>query len=282
MVDILGHSFHNEIMKRMTQNRIDVDGSWTSIDVYGEPDGPAMVMIPGVLSDAAEWRGVAERLESWPTVAVINRRGRRPSGPLTSQYSLETEVADATAALREFTEVIMLFGWSYGGLIALRLAGEVDLPHVVAYEPVAAPFGASALPSLRAASRAADADRIVDTALRQVSGMGERRVQALRADDAVWAELCRLGAPAYEETLAINEASRLGGLAARAGRVELILGELNAGSAPYGTAFDDVARNIARARVHQLAGQAHLAHLQAPERLATLLDDIAHGARQSL
>lgn len=266
------------IMERLTQKRIDVDGSWITIDVYGPPDGPAVVMVPGVLSDAEAWRGVAERLGGWPTVAVVNRRGRHPSGPLTPRYSLATEVADARAVLREFTEVAMVFGWSYGGLVALRLAGEVDLPHVVAYEPVVAPFGAAALPDLRAAAAAADADGIVEVALRQVGGMDESSVRALRADDAVWAELCRLGAPALQETLAINEAPSPGGLAARAGRVDLILGELNAGSPPYGTTFEDVARHVGRARVHRLVGQGHLAHLEAPEALAALLDDIGRGA----
>lgn len=267
-------------MERTIQNTLDVDGSWITVDVYGDPDGPAVVMIPGVMSDAAAWRSVAERLDAWPTVAVVNRRGRHPSGPLTSDYSLETEVADADAVLDGLADVRTLFGWSYGGLIALHLASRRAVPHVVAYEPVMHPFGARALPDLQAADRAADTDAAVEVALRQVTGMTNEDVNALRADVQVWEGLRGLGAPIYHETRAIGEAPRSVGLATRAERVDLILGELNAGRPPYGTTFDDVARRVGCARVHELAGQGHLAHLEGPERLAAMLNDIARTAQR--
>ncbi len=257
------------------QKRVEVDGSWVAVDVYGDPDGPAIVMVPGVMSDASAWRQVAMRLDAWETVAVVNRRGRQPSGPLTPAYSLPAEVDDAAAVLREFSDVRTLFGWSYGGLIALHLANARSVPHLMAYEPVMRPFGAQALPQLRQAHDDADFDAAVEIALRQVAGMGDEPVQALRADDTVWRELRRLSTPIYAETVAINEASQPAELATETDRIDLIVGELNRGRAPYGTSFDDVARHVPSATVHRLSGQGHLAHLEAPAQLAALVNNLA-------
>ncbi|MER6602064.1 alpha/beta fold hydrolase [Streptomyces parvus] len=82
-------------MERTIQKRFPVgDGSWVTVDVYGEPDAPGLVVVPGAMSDALGWRAVATAVGAWPSVAVVNRRGREPSGPMTAAYSLRTEVAD--------------------------------------------------------------------------------------------------------------------------------------------------------------------------------------------
>lgn len=260
-------------MEQSIQKSVQVDGSWVTIDVYGSPDAPALILIPGVLSDAAAWGPVARHLDAWPTVAVVNRRGRHPSGPLTDAYTLTTEINDLAAVVREFADVRTLFGWSYGALIALHLATALPVPQVIAYEPVTAPFGAAALPDLR---RAHDADALVEVALSQVTGMPTAELAALRADEPVWSGLRRLGTPIYQETLAINEAPQPPLLATRATRVDLIVGESNNARtrAPYGTSFHDVTRHTPTATIHQLDGQGHLAHLVAPTHLATLVNTL--------
>ncbi|WP_045747408.1 alpha/beta fold hydrolase [Actinoplanes rectilineatus] len=258
-------------MERSIQKYVEVDQGRVTVDVHGEPDQPAIVLIPGAMADAAAWSAVARHLDGWPTVAVVNRRGREPSGPLPDGYGLATEIEDAAAVLRGFTDVRTLFGWSYGGLIALHLANIRPVPHLIAYEPVMAPFGAAALPDLRRAQDDGDLDASITVALQQVTGMDDATTAALRADTATWSELRRLGAPAYRETLAINEAARPAVLAARAARVDLVVGERNRGRAPYGTSFDDVARHVPGAVVHELTGQGHLAHLDAPGHLASLV-----------
>ncbi len=264
-------------MERTIQKRVEVDGSWVHVDVYGELDGPAIVVIPGVLADAAGWADVAGRLNAWRTVAVVNRRGRRPSGPLTAAYDVKSEVADAAAVVRGFSDVRTLFGWSYGGLIALHLANHQAVPQVIAYEPVMRPFGAHALTELRQAHEHADLDAVVTIALRRVSGMPDEQAAALRADDAVWHELRRLGEPLYAETAAINNAPQPARLAAEAGHVDLIVGERNRNRDPYGTSFNDVARLVPLADAHELDGQGHLAHLEAPTRLAELMNGLGAG-----
>jgi pimeloyl-ACP methyl ester carboxylesterase len=274
MLTILEQLPHNAIMERMIQKKIDVDGSWVTLDIYGDPDGPAIVVLPGVMADAAGWAPVAQQLEGWQTVAVINRRGRHPSGPLTDSYDLQTEVRDAEAVLREFSSVRTLFGWSYGGLILLHLANTVEIPHLIAYEPIMAPFGASALPDLKSAHADGDINRVVEVALEQVTGMPGTVIESLRADTATWAGMRAVSSPLYAETQSLNNAPEPDEFARKATRIDLIVGERNRGQSPYGTTFDDVARRTSRGTVHELAGQAHLAHLEAPDRLAALVNDL--------
>jgi pimeloyl-ACP methyl ester carboxylesterase len=105
-------------MDQANQKCVRFAESWVTVDVYGEDDGSALVLIPGVMADSAAWAEVARGLQGWETVAVVNRRGREPSGPLTGDYDLRREVQDAEAILRRFSDVQTLFGWSYGGTIA--------------------------------------------------------------------------------------------------------------------------------------------------------------------
>ncbi|MBM2618365.1 alpha/beta hydrolase [Actinoplanes sp. LDG1-06] len=265
-------------MERMIQNRVAVEGSSVVVDVYGDPDGPAIVVIPGVMSDSAAWSEVARHLRGWRTVAVVNRRGRHPSGPLTDAYDVQTEVLDAETVLRQFSDVRTLFGWSYGGLIALHLATAIPVAHLIAYEPIMAPFGAAALPDLKGAYEAGDLDRSVEVALGQVTGMPGPVIESLRSDATLWAGLRGLSSPIYHETRSVNDAPQPDEFARQAARIDLIVGERNRGRAPYGTTFDDVARHTPRAVVHELAGQAHLAHLEGPDRLGALVSRLRHAA----
>lgn len=263
-------------MEQTIQKQIQVDGSWVAVDVYGEEDGPAIILVPGVMADAAGWAEVARQLSGWKTVAVVNRRGRRPSGPLGDGYDIQTEVDDAAAVLREFSDVRTLFGWSYGGLIALHLANEVPVPHLIAYEPITAPFGAGALPALERAHGDGDLDRTVEVALGEVSGLPAAVVESLRADSAVWAGLTAVSSPIFSETAAINSAPQPAELGRWAERIDLVVGERNRGQAPYGTSFEDVASRTPRGVVHELSGQGHLAHLEAPGHLADLIDRLSN------
>ena len=221
-----------------------------------------------------DWRQVAESIEGWSTVAVVNRRGRQPSGPLTAEYSLQVEVADAAAVLREFTTVKTLFGWSYGGLIVLELANTLAIPHVIAYEPVIHPFGARVLPALQLAADSEDWDATVEIVTRRIAGMDPEVVDGLRADSGLWVEMRRLGEPVYAETAALNDAGDSNQLAVKAKRVDLILGSNDREESPYGTTFSDVSAKVAHAEAHDLPGQGHMVHLEAPSALAALLDQL--------
>ncbi|WP_371547128.1 alpha/beta fold hydrolase [Streptomyces sp. NBC_00554] len=263
-------------MERTIQKRLPVGGdSWVTVDVYGERDAPGLVIVPGVMSDAHTWRRVVGAIAAWPSVVVVNRRGRTPSGPLTNSYSLRTEVEDLGVVLDEFDSTRALFGWSYGGLITLLAANDRPIPHVIAYEPVMQPFGRHAVPDLKSAAETADWDRCVEIVNRQISGFSAAHVEDLQADQHGWAILRRLSEPLYAELGALNAAPPPDVMARQADQVDLIIGQCNRGTAPYGTSFDHVRQHVAHAEVHELPGQGHLAHIQASAELGHLLNNLA-------
>ncbi|HIY67629.1 MAG TPA: alpha/beta hydrolase [Candidatus Agrococcus pullicola] len=268
-------------MERTIQKSIRVANStWVSVDVYGEPNGAAVVIVPGVMSDAAEWAPVASALQGWPTVAVVNRRGRTPSGPLTSDYSLEAETDDLIEVLQQFPNARTVFGWSYGGLIVLSTANRIAIPHVISYEPVIRPFASHALAALEDAHVLQDWEKSVRIVTEQIAGMGTEDVDALLAAPDVRETLELLSQPVFAETAALNAAPTPAELARRATRVDLIVGERNRGLPPYGTSLEDVCRLVKSAQVHGLNNHGHMAHLEAPQELASLIDGLgAHAAQ---
>jgi pimeloyl-ACP methyl ester carboxylesterase len=249
-----------------------------SVQIHGDPTAPGLVVLPGVMSDAATWRRVARAVTAWPSVSVVNRRGREPSAPLGDGYGLDVEVADLLAVL-DAVPASAVLGWSYGATIALLAASERAIPHVIAYEPVGAPFGAEALPALAAADAAGDLDRLVEVVNRDISGYDAAHVARLRADEHGWEELRRLARPLYTELRALNAAPLPARLAGAAGRIDLVVGSESVGRAPYGTALEAVRRSLPPHEVHTLPGHGHLAHVTGPADLARLVDGLADGLR---
>jgi pimeloyl-ACP methyl ester carboxylesterase len=108
----------------------------TTIGYLSVGSGPSVVVIPGVLSMAADYAAFARSLAEWGfAVHTIERRGRGASGPQGDDYSIVKEREDVLA-VRCRTGASLLVGHSYGGLIALE-AGRTDreLMKIAVYEP---------------------------------------------------------------------------------------------------------------------------------------------------
>ncbi|MHC9296329.1 alpha/beta fold hydrolase [Mycobacterium sp. LTG2003] len=230
--------------------------------------GTPILLVPGVMADAATWRPVADSIDLPNPVITVNRRGRYPSGPLGADYSVRVEVDDLRHIVDKLGDV-HLFGWSYGALIALETALTCD--HIVsltAYEPVGRPFAGEVVQPLRDAVAAGDLDRAVTLVNTDVSGFSGDYVAGLRRSPA-WAVLRPLAEPLAEELAAINEHHpALDRYRTLDMPVRLMLGEHNEGLAPYGTAFAAFVTALPQAAVIRLAGQGHLAHVEAPGALA--------------
>ncbi|WP_028933707.1 alpha/beta fold hydrolase [Pseudonocardia spinosispora] len=229
-------------------------------------EGPPLLLVPGVMADAATWQAVVDAIDLPNPVITLNRRGRAGSGPLGDRYSVRTEISDLHRVIDDLGGEVELFGWSYGGLIALETAAERgDVRSVVAYEPVSAPFAPHAVPLLREALGRGDLDRAVEIVNLDVSGFSPEYVADLRREP-VWAVLRELAGPLARELAAIND-FRVDAQRYRAldpVPVTLLLGEVNEGLAPYGTAFSVFADALPKAEVVRLAGEGHLAHATAP------------------
>ncbi|MDR7276198.1 alpha/beta fold hydrolase [Catenuloplanes atrovinosus] len=263
---------------------IDLDRDGTRLHALWRPGtGTPLVIVPGVMTDARGWRHVAAAIAGPEPILILNRRGRAPSGDLGEDYSVETEVRDLLAWLRHLGAPVRLFGWSYGGLIAIEAATRTAaVRQLLAYEPVIAPFAAHAIPALRAATEAGDLDRAVQVVSRDISRTPPERLAALR-DSPAWAPLRAWAAPVAGETVALNaftpDPGRWAGIAVP---IDLIIGAENTDTEPYGTAFAAVARLLPGAAVHVLAGQGHLAHVTGADRLGRLIGDLTAARGASL
>lgn len=240
--------------------------------------GTPLLIVPGVMADAATWRPVVTAIDLPNPVVTLNRRGRYPSGELGADYSVQVEIDDLRHTI-DSLGAVHLVGWSYGALIALEAAlGYASVRSVTAYEPVGAPFAPDAVEPIRAATAAGDLDRAVELVNTDVSGFSEGYVAELRQTPA-WPVLRQLAEPLGAELAAINtyqpslkDYDRLDI------PVALILGARNENAAPYGTAFAPFADALPQARVIRLPGQGHLAHVEAPADLACA---IAAAVRQA-
>ena len=115
--------------------RIALSRDGTKIGYLSVGGGPSVLVIPGVLSMAADYAAFARALAEHFTVHTIERRGRGESGPQGDDYSIAKECEDVLALQAE-TGASMLVGHSYGGLVALEVARDNEAFRKIAvYEP---------------------------------------------------------------------------------------------------------------------------------------------------
>jgi pimeloyl-ACP methyl ester carboxylesterase len=127
------------------------DATVITYEVTGS--GPGLVIVPGGLRTAQHYRKLTGHLSGSHTVYCINRRGRAGSGPQGGDYRIDRECDDVIALLDK-TRADVVFGHSYGGLIAIEVALRYPLAKLVLYEPamsVRGSFPDAWLPAFRRA-----------------------------------------------------------------------------------------------------------------------------------
>lgn len=120
------------------------DGTEIAYDLAGE--GQRVICLHGTGVTRQIWTGLVGELRDDVTMVVPDRRGRGDSGD-ADEWDIGREVADVRA-LVEATEdstpvgddaadqqLPILFGSSYGGLLAMTAAQEIDVAGLVLYEP---------------------------------------------------------------------------------------------------------------------------------------------------
>jgi pimeloyl-ACP methyl ester carboxylesterase len=112
------------------------DGVSLAVEVSGS--GPPLVMVHGAGSGRWGFDLVRPLLEPRFEVWALDRRGRGDSGD-GDGYSVEREFEDVAAVVRAAGDGAMLFGHSYGGLVATGAAMRLEeLTRLALYE---APMG---------------------------------------------------------------------------------------------------------------------------------------------
>jgi pimeloyl-ACP methyl ester carboxylesterase len=116
-------------------SRLLASADGTPVEYLSVGRGPHVIVIPAALAIASDLAAFAERLAQRYTVHVVQRRGRGGSGPQGDRYGIERECEDIEA-VRARTGARLIFGHSFGGLVALRAAcGSAAFDAVAVYEP---------------------------------------------------------------------------------------------------------------------------------------------------
>ncbi len=116
-----------------SQTVLSKDG--TKIAYLSMGDGPAVLVLPGVLSMASDYAAFACALAQRFTVHIIERRGRGKSGPQGDDYSIIKECEDVLVVQLQ-TGARLLVGHSYGGLVALEVTRDNSVfSKIAVYEP---------------------------------------------------------------------------------------------------------------------------------------------------
>jgi pimeloyl-ACP methyl ester carboxylesterase/truncated hemoglobin YjbI len=109
------------------------DGTAIAYETLGAGDG--LIVLGGAWRSGRDYLPFARALAQSFEVHVVDRRGRGRSGPQRPNYSIEREVEDLFA-VQAHTAATIVFGHSYGGLIALEAARRSRVfSDVVVYEP---------------------------------------------------------------------------------------------------------------------------------------------------
>lgn len=107
------------------------DGTDIAVEVAGS--GPPLVLVHGGGVTREFWDPIRPHLTGY-TLYLPDRRGRGDSGD-APDHSLEREVDDLRAVLDLVDGNPLLFGHSFGGLVALATARNADVERLVLYEP---------------------------------------------------------------------------------------------------------------------------------------------------
>ncbi len=259
---------------------ISADG--TRIAVSANGDGPALVVVPGALSDRTAWTVCAPLLAAGRSVHVIDRRGRGGSGDARS-YESDFEVEDVLAVLAAVGGPADLLGHSSGAILALRAAERApkDLGRLVLYEPplffdADDAIAADLRERLDALVAAEDEDGALETFLREGPRAQESEIQEVRSHGSAWPRMLALVHTIPYDARVVRDFDmdlrRLADM--RAPTLMLIGGE----SPPrVRRASEAIARALPDVRIEELPGQGHQAQLLAPDVFAGAVDRFLTG-----
>ncbi len=99
-------------------------------DIYGRPDHPTILMLPGATQTRSVWRETALALaEAGRCVICVDLRGHGDSErPSDGNYSLDAFVSDIIAVLAQLPSRPVIIGSTFGGWLALTAISEADSP----------------------------------------------------------------------------------------------------------------------------------------------------------
>ena len=228
-------------------------------------------MVHGAGSGRWSFDLVRPRLEDRFAVWAIDRRGRGDSSDDDS-YSIEGEFEDVAAVVREAGPEALLFGHSYGGLVAAGAATRLDgLPGLAVYEgPMGGVLaGESWTTRFEQRVEAGDRDSAMREFMRDVGGYTEAEIEAMQGTPAWQARLD--ASPTVPRELRAERAFEIDAL--RLADFTILTLVLVGSESPEWAqrSTEAFAAAIPGAELHTLEGHGHGAAVSGPELLAAEL-----------
>jgi pimeloyl-ACP methyl ester carboxylesterase len=249
----------------------------TTIAYATTGEGPGLILVPGALAVAADFVPLARALSDVFTVHVVERRGRGASGPQGEEYAIARECEDLRA-VQSATGAELIFGHSFGGLVALEAAiGNSRVRHVAVYEPGVSVNGSVPISWAERCRSELDAERPLDAFVTFVRGMSPQ--SAGRLPRPILKSILRLAirGPEREQKFRLlggtirehAEAARLDGTADRyrqiTAQILLMSGTKSSGAANATTTLAEI---LGSARTTALERCDHFAPEKKPELVA--------------
>lgn len=258
-----------------TTGRFDVaSADGTSLAVWVEGDGPALVMVHGSIADHTTFDPFVEVLAEDLTTYRMDRRGFGASGD-GAAYSIERDFEDVAAVVDAVAArtggPVALWGHSYGASCAMGGAALTDgVHHLVLYEPsLGLAYPPGSIERIEAALAVGDRDAAVVEVLAGILEMTHDEIEAMRASP-LWPVRLAAAHTVPRECRAeegwVYEPGRFDGVTAP---TLFLAGSESVPEVVKATAA--AAAAIPHAEVRVLDGHGHLAHKTDPALVAAIV-----------
>jgi pimeloyl-ACP methyl ester carboxylesterase len=245
----------------------------TSIAVWVEGDGPALVMVHGSIADHTTFDTFVAVLRHHLTTFSMDRRGFGASGD-TAEYSIEQDFADIAAVVDAVAArtggPVALWGHSYGANCAIGGAARTaHVSHLIVYEPsLGLQYPPGSIDAIEAALASGDHDAAIVAVLRDILEMSDEEIEAFRASPQWPVRLA--AAPTIPRECRVEESwvFRPGQFDTVTANVLMLAGSDSVRGVKDAT---DAAASILDAEIRVLEGHGHFAHKTDPSMVSDII-----------
>jgi pimeloyl-ACP methyl ester carboxylesterase len=258
-------------------SRFDVQSAdGTSLAVWGDGDGPPLVLVHGSVSDHTTLAPFVDELAKDLATFSMDRRGFGASGDPPG-YTIERDFEDVASVVGAVAArtggPVAVFGHSYGANCAMGAAALTNnVHHLVLYEPsLGLSFPPGSIEGVENAVAAGDLDAAVVTMFVDILEMSGQEIDAMRASTTPnWATRIA-AAHTLPRECRVEEswAYRPGQFDAITAPTLLLAGADTPADLSKATHAADNA--IPDTRIHVLEGHGHMAHKTDPAMVARIV-----------
>jgi pimeloyl-ACP methyl ester carboxylesterase len=256
-------------------SRFDVrSADGTSLAVWVDGDGPALVLVHRSLSDHTIFDALVDELRDGVTTFSVDRRGFGASGDAAG-YAIEREFEDVAAVVDAVAArtggPVALWGHSYGASCAMGgTTLTTNVHHLVLYEPsLGLAYPGGSIETIEDAVAAHDMEAAMLAVLTEVMEMTEEEVESLRSSPLWSARLATVPTLPREARTEDSWVYRLGQFDGVAAPTLLLAGSESAATLKQATQRAEAA--ITHARIRLLEGHGHTAHKTDPAMVAAII-----------